>query len=253
MFIIADGAKNMTDEVLVNQTREIVAKIDWNCDVRTNFSDINLGCSIRIISGLNWVFEYVDRTIILEDDCLPNTSFFQFCEELLNHYQDDEQVMHISGFNVFGKSKIEDSYFFSKFILPPWGWATWKRAWNQFNPELDTWQHIKTWAFQNITQDYFKDWTDMFEYIRINKTTWDVPWNMDIWKKNGLVIIPQISLVQNIGFGEQATFTKNNNINLIKIESYEMKFPLNHPQNKCIEFDIEIEKEIIDSLRANLS
>lgn len=251
LFVIADGPKDNQDKTKINQTREIIKNIDWECELRTNFSDINLGCSDRIISGLNWVFKYVDRTIIIEDDCLPHPSFFQFCEEMLAKYKDDEQVMHISGFNVMGNSLMNESYFFSKYILPPWGWATWKRAWKFQNPQLDTWQQIKTWAYQNISQEYFTDWTDLFEGARVDRKTWDTSWNVDIWKQKSLGIIPKHSLVQNIGFGKDATFTKNNKTNLSLIESKKMIFPLIHPINKKVFYDSVIEKGIVEAVRAN--
>lgn len=251
LFIIADGPKNKQDKIKTNQARSITESIDWDCDLKINFSDVNLGCSDRIISGLNWVFDQVDRTIVLEDDCLPDLSFFTFCDELLEQYKYDNQIMHISGFNVMGSSPINESYFFSKYVLPPWGWATWKRAWELNNPNLDTWQEIKHWAYQNISQEYFKDWTDMFENIRVNKTTWDVPWNTDVWKNNGLSIIPQKSLVQNIGFGEDATFTKNKKTKLAEIKAQFFINPMIHPDNKTTNFDSLIEKTFVESLRMN--
>lgn len=253
LFIVVDGPRTVEDKYKINAILEIFHHIDWDCNLRTNFSETNLGCANRIISGLNWTFTFVDKVIVLEDDCLPHPTFFRYCEELLNYYQDDKQVMHISGFNIFGESEIENSYFFSKFILPPWGWATWRRAWSQFNIGLDTWQQTKTEAFQNISQEYFADWTDMFEDIRVNKTTWDVPWNVDIWKCNGVSIIPKQSLVQNIGFGETANFTKKSTNELSNIIAHNLNFPIKHPKEKIAPFEKQIEKAIIEFIRLNVN
>lgn len=252
LFIIADGAKNEDDEKKVLEAREIVGNIDWDCRLQINFSEINLGCSDRIISGLNWVFNQVESAIILEDDCLPHPAFFKFCENLLQSYEKDEEVMHISGFNVLGTTEISSSYFFSKYVLPPWGWATWKRAWEKFNPQLNTWQQIKHWAYQNFSQEYFKDWTDMFEGARVERKTWDNSWVVDLWKQKALGIIPKHSLVKNIGFNIDATFTKNQETELAKIVSNSLKFPLVHPSNKSAPFEKEIEKKIIEAVRINL-
>lgn len=251
LFVVADGPKDYNDKIKTDQTRKIIEKIDWECELKTNFSDVNFGCSDRIISGLNWVFEYVDRTIILEDDCLPDSSFFAFCDTLLTHYENDEQVMHISGFNVMGKFSIKESYFFSKYILPPWGWATWKRAWELQNPDLDTWQQIKTWAYKIISQKYFTDWTDLFEGARVERKTWDTSWNVDLWKHHGLGIIPKQSLIQNIGFGEEATFTKNAITNLAEITKYTIEFPLIHPIGRKTIFEKDLENSIIEAVRLN--
>lgn len=251
LFIIGDGPKDDNDKKIVNQCRLIVNQVDWKCDLKIDFSEKNLGCAERIVSGLNWVFDQVDNAIILEDDCLPDSSFFSFCESLLEYYKFDDSIMHISGFNCLDSVEINESYFYSRFVIPPWGWATWKRAWLNFNKELDTWQQIKTWAFQNINPNYFADWTDMFENIKTNKTTWDVPWNMDVWKHNGLGIIPKKNLVQNIGFGPQATFTKNTTTDMAFIPGQSIDFPLVHPKEKITPFDNEIEDKIISALKLN--
>ena len=253
LFIVADGSRNSTERLSVTQTRAIAEMVDWSCELQLDFSEINLGCSDRIILGLNKVFEKVDQAIILEDDCLPHPTFFKFCEEMLMKYKDDEQIMHISGFNAMGSSPANASYFFSKYIIPPWGWATWKKAWNHQNLNLDTWQQIKTWAHKNISQEYFVDWTDLFEGARVDRKTWDTSWNVDVWKQKGLGIIPKHSLIQNIGFGEDATFTTIDSSKLSLINSKEMSFPLNHPLSMNCIFEKEIEKEIMESLRLILS
>lgn len=253
LFIIADGSKNAEDRESVEAARAVINLVDWDCDLKINLSEINLGCAQRIISGLDWVFDQVDNAIILEDDCLPHITFFDYCESLLEYYKNDEKIMHISGFNILNQVSIAESYFYSRFALPPWGWATWKRAWLKFNKELDTWQQIKTSAFQNISQNYFSEWTNMFENVRVNKTTWDVPWNMDIWKHDGLAIIPKSNLVQNIGFGHQATFTKNISTDISLIFGREASFPLIHPKEKHVFFEKQIEDKIMEGLKLNIN
>lgn len=249
LFIIADGHKDSADELRCAEARRVVAAIDWDVEIKTNFSEINMGCGERIISGLNWVFEQTETAIILEDDCLPSDTFFRFCDELLNYYRHDERVMHISGCNLLGISAPEDaSYFFSRYILPPWGWATWKRAWKKFNPQLDTWLRHKKRIFHHISQEHFDKWTDTFEYIRLNRVTWDVPWNVDIWNNNGIGIIPGTNLVKNIGFGEQATFTKNKNSRFSALVNGETTFPLVHP-DASLNYDKHIESACVEMLK----
>ena len=249
LFIIADGPKNDSDKVLCDEARNIANKINWEVDLKTNFSEVNMGNVPRTISGLNWVFEHVDRAVILEDDCIPHSTFFNYCKQLLEYYNNDEEVMHISGFNMLPQNhKINSSYFFSNYIIPPWGWATWRRAWGKYNPNMDSWQKHKTEIFPNISQENFKTWTDTFEYLRINKIGWDIPWNVDIWGNNGIGIIPSVNLIENIGFDEQATFTKKKSW-VSNLPSNEMKFPLVHPSNKIKHFDKEIETLCIALLK----
>lgn len=121
LLIIADGPRFPEEEEKCRQAQAIVSKIDWDCEVFKNYSVTNLGCKDRVSSGLNWVFDRVEEAIILEDDCLPDSSFFGFCQQLLQEYRDTEEVMHIGGTNVLPDPRLKDSFFFSKnFYI--WGW-----------------------------------------------------------------------------------------------------------------------------------
>ena len=96
LFLVQDGSRGEEDEEKIKKCREIVEKIDWDCNVYKNYSDVNLGCGKRPQTGISWVFEHVERAIILEDDCVPQNSFFHFCDELLEKYADDKRVLMIS-------------------------------------------------------------------------------------------------------------------------------------------------------------
>ncbi|MEN2383889.1 MAG: hypothetical protein KA716_33360 [Gloeotrichia echinulata DEX184] len=123
LLVVADGPRFPEEEEKCLKTREVIKSVDWDCEVLTNFSEINLGCKYRVYSGLDWVFSQVEEAIILEDDCLPTPSFFYFCQTLLQRYRDDERVMHISGNNFqFGQSRTPYSYYFSKYNHI-WGWG----------------------------------------------------------------------------------------------------------------------------------
>lgn len=248
LFIIADGPKNDNDKILCDDARKIISLIDWETNLNIDFSLTNMGNAQRTISGLDNVFKTVEEAIILEDDCVPNDSFFEFCKELLDKYRHDEDVMHISGCNLMSNTTINEDYFFSKYILPPWGWATWKRAWRKFNPKMDSWQKTKKIIYSTISQQNFKLWTDTFEYLRLNKVTWDIPWNVDIWANNGIGIIPSVNMICNIGFDEQATFTKKTS-NYANLPTHAIKFPLTHPENKMLHFDKQLEDACVTLLK----
>ncbi len=247
LYIVADGFKDKTDELKCDKTRAIINKIDWNTNIKTKFSAINLGCTQNIVGGLDWVFKHENKAIILEDDCLPDLTFFRFCEDLLTFYNDDEKIMHISGCNILSHKKTcSNSYFFSNFVLPPWGWATWAKSWQKFNKELNSWQQHKQEIHHHISQKNFAKWTDTFEEIRKNKITWDIPWNVDLWVNKGIGITPAVNLVYNQGFGEEATFTKNKNSKFAHLQRGKMMFPLIHPQKKYLTaFDKEVEDACI--------
>lgn len=145
LLVIADGPRSGHPNDLEDCqiTRSIIDQVDWDCEVLTNFSDINLGCRQRISSGLDWVFEQVEEAIILEDDCLPDPSFFPYCQELLERYRDTPEVMMISGNNFqFGHNPVEHSYYFSHYGHV-WGWATWRRAWQKYDNSLAQWPQLR--------------------------------------------------------------------------------------------------------------
>lgn len=235
LFVIADGPRKHKpdDEEKCKMTRAIFDEIDWDCDVVKNFSDLNLGCGERVSSGLNWVFEMVEEAIILEDDCLPHPSFFQFCEELLEYYRHDERIFLISGNNFqFGKKRTEYSYYFSHH-LHIWGWATWRRAWQYYDYDMLLWPVIRdnNWLKSRLDtareQEY---WTDIFERTYNKKiNTWDYQWLFTYWTQNGLIILPKVNLVTNIGCRTDGTHTRWSKDPRANVPTEEMSFPLKHP------------------------
>jgi hypothetical protein len=215
LLVVADGPRDQSEAEICNQTRAIVENVDWDCEVSLNFSDVNLGCRKRISSGLNWVFSQVDEAIILEDDCLPSLCFFDFCQSLIDKYRYDQRIMAISGNNMqLGKTRTSYSYYFSKYFHS-WGWATWKRAWQYFDVDMKTWpEFIKDNLIDFCCEDFYekKYWLDIFQrvYEKQINTSWDYQWLYAIWGQSGLTIIPDVNLVSNIGFGEDATHTTVN-------------------------------------------
>ncbi|HTW96313.1 MAG TPA: hypothetical protein VMD74_01485 [Candidatus Methylomirabilis sp.] len=217
LFIAADGPRlNISGEVdKCAAARKIVETIDWPCEVRRNFSEINLGCKKRVSSAIDWFFDQVAEGIILEDDCLPNQSFFYFCERLLEKYRDDERIMHISGDNFLSdRIKIKDDFYFSQYPCI-WGWASWRRAWKKYDLALTDFPEFKKnkILLKNIFhRRYLKNiWLKIWQKTFENKIdTWDHQWAYAVIKNRGLCVNPRVNLVANIGFGGQATHTKNN-------------------------------------------
>lgn len=133
LFVFRDGPRplNQDDRRLGREIEEMVNAIDWPCDVKTNFLNNNLGCGWGPFTAISWAFQYTDRLIILEDDCVPSKSFFDFCNQFLEKYKDEPKVRHISGYSQFPESDIfrKYDYIFTQYA-PTWGWATWKRVWD---------------------------------------------------------------------------------------------------------------------------
>lgn len=234
LLVVADGSRSdrIGEAELCAKTRAIIKQVDWHCEVLTNFSEINLGCRRRISSGLDWVFDTVEEAIILEDDCLPNATFFPFCEALLERYRHDSRIMVISGDNFqFGRRRTEDSYYFSRYNHC-WGWASWRRAWRYYDVEMSLWSVVKQgkWLQDMLEDDRAAQyWTELFEAVSSNRIdTWDYQWTFACWVQHGLTILPNINLVSNIGFGEDATHTKEVS-KLGNLPTAAIQFPLRHP------------------------
>jgi hypothetical protein len=235
LLLTADGPRpgKPGDAEACRQVREIVSHVDWPCEVSTNFAESNLGCQERMISGMNWVFSLVEEAIILEDDCLPDPSFFPFCAELLEKYRGDARVAAITGTNLVEKYlKTDASYFFSQ-RGGNWGWATWRSAWQRFDRHLSDWPQLRREGF---LLELFGDskptayWTAVFDDMHANKgrNAWDYQWVYTNLKNNALTIVPRVNLITNIGFGPGATHTTGADSRFTP-PAKAMKFPLKHP------------------------
>lgn len=234
LLVIADGprADRPDDVEKCAAARRMIERVDWDCEVLTNYSEINLGCGRRPQTGIDWVFEQVEEAIILEDDCWPHPSFFRFCEEMLAHYRDDERVMMISGYNFFGQSRSpHQSYYFS-YLGSTWGWATWRRAWQLNDPDLQKWPLVvETKLIEQLFPDpvHTRYWYDVFARIQDGRLpdAWDYQWQLACWFHSGYRIFPETNLIANEGFREDATHTFGQNP--YDNEALPMAFPLRHP------------------------
>jgi len=216
-FIAADGPRSETEAGICEQTRQLVlSNIDWPCEVHTLLHEKNLGCTPAVVSALDWFFEQVEAGIVLEDDCLPDLSFFDFCTELLKKYAHNDRIKHISGSNFhLGRKFGADSYYFSVISLC-WGWATWRRAWQQYRlgrvEEISETAYLETLNYPNFPPKHQIYWKRMFDYHRTGEDTiWDHRWKFNLWYQKGVAITPNQNLVSNIGYGVGATTSSGRN------------------------------------------
>jgi hypothetical protein len=234
LFVIADGprAHRIGEDMLCHQARSVLEQVDWPCQVLTNFADDNLGCRRRIVSGLDWVFSQVEEAIILEDDCLPDATFFRFCSELLERYRDDPRIGQIGGINLQpAGSGGEHSYYFSRYNHI-WGWASWRRAWYPNDDTMGGWPAFRDSGGlkRNVTSPAERRyWINAFDRVASGELdTWDCQWTLACWQHNLLTVLPRVNLVSNIGFGSSATHTTEAS-QFADIPSVPMLFPLYHP------------------------
>jgi hypothetical protein len=218
LYIAADGARpGVAEDMEKCQTvRDMVSNITWPCEVKKLFRDTNLGMKHAVPGAISWFFEQEEEGIILEDDCLPNQSFFHFCQQLLAHYRNDHRIMHIAGTNLqFGNQRGTASYYFSA-IPSVWGWAGWRRAWKNYDLQMRLFDAFEKEG--NLMEFVFTDPRVAQFALSLSKATyegkiqtWDFPYAFSVIINNGLCITPNKNLVSNIGFQAGGTNTTNAN------------------------------------------
>jgi hypothetical protein len=232
IYIASDAAKSDNpDDLKKNEAvKKCIESFPFSCEVVTNFQKENLGCGKGPKAAIDWFFKHEEIGIILEDDCLPDVSFFEFCRSLLQTYENDYRIMSISGNNYLSNNiNISSSFYFTKYPNI-WGWATWRRAWKLMDWEMN--DYIK-FINQNTLSEYvntqseFWYWKKIFDNVYNNESAiecWDYQWLYSIWKNHGYGIAPAVNLVKNIGFDDDATHTNHqpiwyNNVTIEKLTS----------------------------------
>lgn len=212
LFVACDGPRPQDAEA-VARTRELVASmVDWPCTVERRYNDRNAGCRDGVSGALDWFFGQVESGIVLEDDCIPHPDFFRFCAAVLQRHADDDQVWVVTGDNFQrGRQRGDAAYYYSRYPHC-WGWASWSRAWRHFDPSLSFWPAWRRSAdWRKLLPDRVERayWSDIFERVFQGRlgTSWAYPWTACVWYHGGLTATPNVNLVTNIGFGEDATHT----------------------------------------------
>lgn len=205
LFVFADGPRSPDEAELCARARAVAEGVDWNCDVRHDFSEVNLGARRRYASGVDWIFSQVNEAIIFDDDCVPDPTFFPFCEAMLEHYRDDTRVMMVTGSNYLERWKEDrQSYHFSYFGSP-WGWATWKRAWKFYDITMAAWgdEEVKARIRDLIAdEEIFAFQARRFDRLYADsgdRHSWDLPWSFARLMQGGLTVVPAVNLISNLG------------------------------------------------------
>lgn len=255
LFIIADGPRKSRPDDIENckAVRQILRTIDWECEIFENFAQKNLGSRNRPISGLTWVFQNVNEAIILEDDCIPDLSFFSYCAELLDYYRNSSQVGIISGTNPSRVSKAgPQSYSFSTYPLI-WGWATWKRTWDLYESNIsESWSNYKHTGWQELlpfSTPVRRHWLFHFDLVSRGKfDAWDYQLTFAMLKNKLVAAIPRENLISNKGFGSNATHTINIDDPLSNLPIRPLHRPLIHPEKivKDLALDALLENQLFN-------
>lgn len=236
LYIAADGARENQNGELEKclESRYILNKIDWDCKVYTLFRETNLGCRVAVSSALDWFFDLEVEGIVLEDDCLPHADFFTFCEIMLEKYRYDTRIGHISGSNFqFGKHRGGDSSYYYSRLTHVWGWASWRRVWKGYDVDMKSFPTFKSsQKLGSISgySEFYEYWLSNFESVYMKLVnTWDIQLSYHNLINNSLSIMPNVNLISNIGFTDDATHTKHKNHPFANIPLMALK-EIKHPK-----------------------
>lgn len=236
LYIASDGARegNAEEQLEVEKTRTLInSSIDWPCTIYKRYSQCNQGCKAGPSNAISWFFENVEEGIILEDDIIPDESFFPYCQQLLEKYRNNHKIGSITACNFQPQtSSGKDSYYFSRYVHV-WGWATWRRAWKHYDDSMQSWPHLRDINWLNTLtpgRRFSKFWASKFNSVYSgNKDAWDYVWVFSCWNKGFLSCTPKTNLASNIGFGKLATHTTTESSPLGEITP--LSFPLIHPES----------------------
>jgi hypothetical protein len=235
LYVAADGPRTgrVGEADRCDETRRIATAIDWPCRLTTLFRAENLGCKQAVSRAIDWFFEHEEAGLILEDDCLPDESFFPYCDELLDRYATEQRVALISGDNFqFGRRHGAGSYYFSRYAHI-WGWASWRRVWRQYDRDAAQWPKFRDeGGLQRVfgTRSIeIQHWTRIFDALHAGQIdTWDYQMNLMMWMRGMVSVLPESNLVSNVGFGADATHTSGVN-KFANMPVTRVEFPLQHP------------------------
>jgi hypothetical protein len=250
LYVFADGPRNSHEAALCAKARAVI-KVDWPCDLTMEVSEVNLGCRQRSASGFDRVFAESETAILFDDDCVPDPTFFRFCEEMLDRYRDDARVMSITGSNYLGRwtrGWRSPSYTFSHFGSP-WGWASWRRAWERYDDTMQAWKHptTKPWLQDVLrNEELYQFQAKRFDAVYGNRHSWDVSWLFAKLLEAGLTIVPAVNLIRNIGCqgGNSIPATHL----LANMPTSPLTFPLRHPKAVVVdrEYDLKHVRRIVE-------
>jgi hypothetical protein len=249
LIVVADAPRsgNARDAQRCDETRRVIAEVDWPCELTTDYAAVHMGCAARVASGITQVLSRFPATIVIEDDCVADSSFFRYADELLERYAGDERLFAISGDNFEVASSAESaSYFFSRYAHI-WGWATWSRAWRHYDPSMAEWEGLRDsgWLERLFDRDpsAARYWRDVFDRTaRGEIDSWAYRWLLACWRHDGLTAIPARNVVSNTGFSG-GPFARQ--------PVTPMQFPMRHPTRveRSIEADRATQKWVFEHPR----
>lgn len=225
LFIFSDGPKTDADAGAVSEVRQYIRRVSGFKQVEILEQERNLGLAQSIIDGVTGLVRQHGRVIVVEDDIVTSPYFLQFINEALERYENDDRVMHVSGYMLpISPDDLPETFFYRAFSC--WGWGTWQRAWQHFRKDV----HAARAAFPRSRRKEFNlggcfdFWSQLEENAQGKRDTWAVFWYVTIFLRNGLCLHPSRSLVQNIGYDGSGTHCPGNNNFCVSLADEPVRF-----------------------------
>lgn len=241
LFLYQDGPRNEKDLPGIMACRQIVEQVDWECEVHRLFQEKNYGCDPSEYLSQKWAFSMVEKCIVLEDDDIPSLSFFPFCKELLDKYENDERISMITGTNYdeITPDMPYDYFFATTFSIS--GWASWRRVidlWDEHYSFLDDPFNLQQLENYIKERKYQKEFIEFCRHHRNSgKAYYETIFHAAIFLNSGLSIVPAKNMINNMGATEGSThFGGSNDLlprgyrRIFTMQRHELDFPLKHPK-----------------------
>ena len=234
LYVAADGPRpsRSDDEHRCRQVRAIVSDVDWSCETFTLYRDSNLGCALAVSRALDWFFSSEKEGIVVEDDCLPDPSFFKFCTQMLARYRHNTRIGQICGFNLLPESSPQESDYFCSHFGWSWGWASWSRVWSDYDLKMSGWSRFKAQGLHH-QYPFYPERVRLFDETSQAawRESWDYQWHYRLAAEGLLSLIPRNSLIENIGFTKDATHTSRSDaLRSRQASSLDFRHQLRHPE-----------------------
>lgn len=258
LFLACDGPREHCPQDIerVAECKKIVSEIDWECDVYTNYATENQGCGKGPYNAISWAFTYVEKLMILEDDCVADETLFPFMYEMLNKYENDQRIGMVSGFNHMKSWDCGgNSYCFTK-TGATLGWGTWRRVWEQYDYNVERIENpyyrrllYREFSNRRIAGRRISSWQNAArETVKTKVNYWDIQFGFLKYSQSLLCIVPQNNLIYNIGIGAGSTHTENTRKEkwkkgkILFMPTISLSFPLVHPL--CVICDRQYDEKV---------
>ncbi|RYE31076.1 MAG: sugar transferase [Sphingobacteriaceae bacterium] len=224
LFIFSDNAKYGEDRQKVDEVRALIEQTEGFKSVKIYLNAINYGLAQSIINGVSLLVKEYGKVIVFEDDLLSSPYTLRYFNDALEHYAEEEKVMHIGAYMYPLEEKLPQTFFYR--AATSWGWATWQRAWKNFNPDIDAlikqFDKPKIHAFS--IEGSMNFWKQMKEFKAGKNNSWAIRWYASIFLNGGLTLNPAKSLIQNIGHDGSGVHSNKEDMYQVQVDRHAVDF-----------------------------